>query len=96
MNLNEQLLLGTFEWTINHLIYKADITKFAENYRNDEKGAAAYSPRVLLKAILEVSSNTFNRLRRGWEKIVKSFTQRRKGGNAELFPYGKYCTGLHR
>ena len=57
VNLKEQLLPGTFEWTVNHLINKTDITKFAENYRNDEKGAAAYSPRILLKAILYCYSN---------------------------------------
>jgi transposase len=44
--------LGSFEWTINYLIDKIDISLFEENYHNDEKGAAAYSPRVLLKVIL--------------------------------------------
>jgi len=52
VNLNEQLVLGSFEWTINYLINKMDISLFEQNYSNDEKGAAAYSPRVLLKAIL--------------------------------------------
>jgi transposase len=29
-----------------------DMSAFEQNYKNDNKGAAAYSPRVLLKAIL--------------------------------------------
>ena len=50
--LSEQLVPGTFEWTLNYLIEKTDISLFDINYKNDEKGAPAYSPRVLLKAIL--------------------------------------------
>jgi transposase len=52
VNLKEQLLPGTFEWTINYLVGKMDIITFEKNYKNDELGAAAYSPRILLKAIL--------------------------------------------
>ena len=52
VNLSEQLVPGTFEWTLNHLIEKTDISSFDLNYKNDEKGATAYSPRVLLKAIM--------------------------------------------
>ena len=52
VNLHDQLVPGTFEWTVNYLIEKADISLFDLNYNNDEKGATAYSPRVLLKAIL--------------------------------------------
>jgi transposase len=52
VNLQEQLLPGTFEWTIDYLINKMDMLLFEQNYHNDELGAAAYSPRVLLKIIL--------------------------------------------
>jgi transposase len=52
VNLQEQLLPGTFEWTIDYLINKIDISLFEQKYHNDELGAAAYSPRVLLKIIL--------------------------------------------
>jgi transposase len=52
VNLNEQLLTGTFEWTVNQVINKMNMSIFEQNYHNDEKGATAYSPRVLLKAIL--------------------------------------------
>jgi len=52
VNLQEQLLPDTFEWTIDYLIDKTDMSLFEEKYNNDELGAAAYSPRALLKIIL--------------------------------------------
>jgi len=52
VNLKEQLLPGTFEWTIDYLINKMDMSLFEKKYNNDEKGAAAYPPRALLKVIL--------------------------------------------
>src|SRR5215510_6003514 len=52
INLKEQLLPDTFEWTINYLIDKMDLSSFDKNYHNDELGAAAYSPKVLLKIII--------------------------------------------
>jgi len=52
VNLMEQLLPGTFEWTIDYLINKMDMSLFEKKYNNDEKGACAYPPRALLKVIL--------------------------------------------
>ena len=52
VNLSEQLLPGTFEWTLNYLIDRLDLTIFDQRYDNDEKGAAAYPPKALLKIIL--------------------------------------------
>jgi len=52
INLQEQLLLGSFEWTIDYLINKLDLSLFEQKYHNDERGAAAYSPKILLKTIL--------------------------------------------
>jgi hypothetical protein len=52
VNLSEQLLVGTFEWTLNYLIDRTDLSLFEQNYHNDEKGAAAYYPKALLSAIL--------------------------------------------
>jgi len=51
VNLDEQLLPGTFEWTLNHLIDRMDLSLFEQNYNNDKMGACAYSPKVLLKII---------------------------------------------
>lgn len=47
-----QLLPGTFEWTLDYLLNEADLSLFEQKYNNDEKGAAAYPPRALLKAVL--------------------------------------------
>jgi transposase len=52
VNLREQLIPDTFEWTIDYLINKMDLSLFEKKYNNDEKGARAYPPRVLLKVIL--------------------------------------------
>jgi len=52
VNLKKQLLPDTFEWTIDYLINNMDMSLFEEKYNNDERGAAAYPPRVLLKIIL--------------------------------------------
>ena len=52
VNLQEQLLLGSFEWTINYLIDAIDLSLFEKRYQNDERGAAAYPPGALLKIIL--------------------------------------------
>jgi hypothetical protein len=52
VNLKEQLLPYTFEWKIDYLINKTDMTLFEQKYHNDEKEAAAYPPRLLLKIIL--------------------------------------------
>ena len=52
INLEKQLIPDTFEWTLGYLIDKTDMSLFEQNYHNDEKGAAAYSPKALLKAIL--------------------------------------------
>jgi transposase len=52
VNLSEQLLPGTFEWTLDYLINRMDLSLFEQNYNNDEMGAAAYPPKVLLKIIM--------------------------------------------
>ena len=70
INLNVQLLLGSFEWTIDYLINEMDLSSFELRYRNDERGAAAYPPRVLLKAILYCYSRGILSSRR-IEKAIK-------------------------
>ena len=49
----QQILPGTFEYTLSHLIdEEMDLSAFDECYRNDESGAPAYDPRILLKVVL--------------------------------------------
>jgi transposase len=53
VNLSEQLVPGTFEHTLNKLIdKKLDLSIFDSKYQNDETGAAAIQPGILLKIIL--------------------------------------------
>jgi transposase len=48
-----QILPGTFEFTLNHLIdHELDLSLFDQRFRNDETGATAYDPRILLKIVL--------------------------------------------
>lgn len=49
---SEQILPATFEYTLHHVIDELDLSGFDARYRNDEGGASAYDPRVLLKIIL--------------------------------------------
>jgi hypothetical protein len=37
VNLKEQLLPDTFEWTIDYLINEIDMSLFEKNYHNDER-----------------------------------------------------------
>jgi transposase len=50
---SQQILPGTFEYTLNYLIDKEfDLSVFEKRYHNDETGAPAYDPAILLKIIL--------------------------------------------
>ena len=53
INFNKQILPGTFEYTLHNLIDKEiDLSLFYERVHNDETGAPAYDPAILLKIIL--------------------------------------------
>src|SRR3989304_1059474 len=53
ISLQNQLDPGTLEYTINELVERyIDLSVFEERYQNDETGATAINPRVLLKVIL--------------------------------------------
>ena len=50
---DKQIQKGTFEYTLNYLVDKElDLSIFDQRFRNDETGAPAYDPRILLKIIL--------------------------------------------
>ncbi|GHV96529.1 hypothetical protein AGMMS50293_28490 [Spirochaetia bacterium] len=51
VNLKDQLIPSTFEWTLDYLIDRADLSLFDLVYNNDAKGAPAYQPATLLKII---------------------------------------------
>ena len=53
INLENQIVPGTFEHTIDYLVdHEIDLSVFEYRYKNDETGAPAYDPAVLLKVIL--------------------------------------------
>lgn len=53
VDLQRQLLPGTFEHALNHLIdFELDLSSFDARFKNDETGAAAYPPAMLLKVVL--------------------------------------------
>jgi transposase len=51
VNLNDQLIPGSFEHTLNYLIDRLDLSAFDAAFHNDKKGAPAYSPAVMLKIV---------------------------------------------
>jgi transposase len=53
IDLAAQLLPGTFEHALHHLLEQAiDLTPFDARYRNDTTGAPAYAPSMLLRVVL--------------------------------------------
>ena len=73
--LDAQLMTGSFEYALDYLIdTEIDLSGIAKRYRNDETGAPAYDPAVLLKIVLlaysrgVVSSRAIERLCR--EKVL--------------------------
>jgi len=53
ISLQNQLEPGTLEYTLNELVENhIDLSVFEERYQNDETGATAINPKILLKVIL--------------------------------------------
>ena len=53
VDLQQQLLPGSFEHALNHLIdHELDLSRFDTRYKNDLTGASAYPPAMLLKVVL--------------------------------------------
>lgn len=53
ISFDRQILPGTFEHTLSYLIdEKIDLSVFEARYKNDDGGAPAYDPAILLKIIL--------------------------------------------
>jgi transposase len=53
VDLARQLLPGTFEHALHHLLeHEIDLAHFDARFRNDETGAPAYPPAMLLKVVL--------------------------------------------
>lgn len=52
VDLESQLVPGTFAHAVHHLVDDLDLSAFDAHYRNDDNGAPAHSPAMLLKVVL--------------------------------------------
>jgi transposase len=52
VDLSRQIVPGSFEFALSHLIERLSLSAFEARYRNDQVGAPAYPPAVLLKIVL--------------------------------------------
>jgi hypothetical protein len=53
IDLTKQLRPGTFEYALNHLLdSEIDLSSFDVRFHNDDAGACAYPPALLLKIVL--------------------------------------------
>lgn len=52
VDLEVQLVPGTFAHAVHHLVDDLDLSSFDAHYRNDDNGAPAHAPTMLLKAVL--------------------------------------------
>lgn len=65
IHFDKQILPRTFEYTLHYLINnEIDLSSFDLRYRNDETGAPAYDPAILLKIILYAYSRGITRSRK--------------------------------
>jgi len=52
VDLEAQLIPGSFAHAVHHVVDSLDLSAFDAHYRNDEVGASAHAPGMLLKAVL--------------------------------------------
>ena len=52
VDLDAQLVPGSFAHALHHLVDQLDLSAFDARYRNDATGATAYAPSILLKTVL--------------------------------------------
>src|SRR5690349_21373136 len=52
VDLEVQLVPGSFAHALHHLVDQLDLSAFDAHYRNDAMGASAHAPAMLLKAVL--------------------------------------------
>ena len=65
VSFEKQILPGSFEYTLCNLIdHQIDMSIFDDHYDNDETGAPAYDPSILLKVILFAYSRGINSSRK--------------------------------
>jgi transposase len=64
VSFREQIIPGSFEFALNDIVDNVlDLSLFEKRFSNDETGASAYDPRVLLKIVLYAYSRGINHSR---------------------------------
>jgi transposase len=65
VSFHKQILPGTFEYTLSYLIdHELDLSVFEARYHNDETGAPAFDPAVLLKIVIYAYSRSLTSSRK--------------------------------
>jgi transposase len=65
VSLEDQIVPGTLEFAIHTLVEeRMDVSRFDENYQNNDTGRVAYDPKVLLKVVLFDYSRGLNSSRK--------------------------------
>jgi len=97
VDLERQLLPGTFEHALCHLIdHEIDLSGFDARYRNDLSGATAYPPAMLLKVVLFAYSRGLSvRAPSSASAANTSPSLRSPGQRAALCPEGNPLGGYH-
>ena len=85
VNLREQLLPGSFEYMLDDLIgTKIDISVFDKNYTNDQTGASAVPPSVLIKLIIYGYQNGCKSSRKIWALSRENIIAKALTGDMEI------------
>ena len=85
VNLKEQLLPGTLEYMLDELIgTKIDTSIFDKHYNNDQTGARAVPPAVLLKLILYGYSKGQNSSRKLWNLSRENIVAKALTGDMDI------------
>jgi hypothetical protein len=85
VNLNEQLLPGSFEHMLNEIIgSKIDLGVFDKNYKNGLNGASAVPPSVLLKLIIYGYHNGCISSRKIYELNTNNITAKALTGDMNI------------
>lgn len=78
IHFDEQILPGSFEYTVAYLVeHELDLKCFESRYKNDEGGAPAYDPAILLKIVLAAYARGITSSRQ-IERLCRE-NERRKG-----------------
>ena len=80
----DQILPGTFECALNHIVdNELDLSIFLSRYKNDQVGASAFDPAILLKIILFAYSHGITSSRKigffkDYSGCILSFPQKKR------------------